>query len=62
MTAYIRKDQSRSSLKDLGEHFLYLDSQMVEAYCGCSDEGFSAKERVEILEDEAFLFYIRKLT
>ena len=35
---------------------------MVEAYCGCSDEGFSAKERVEILEDEAFLFYIRKLT
>ncbi len=62
MTAHLRKDQTRSSLKDLADHFLYLDSQMVEAYCGCSDDrDFSQKERAEVLEDEAFLFYTRKL-
>ena len=35
---------------------------MVEAHCGFSDDrDFSIKERAEILEDEAFLFYTRKL-
>ena len=58
----IRKDPQRFSLKDLADHFLYLDNKLIDAYCNTGDESdFNPKERPEILEDEAFLFYIRQL-
>ena len=63
MVANIRKDQSRSSIKDLADHFFYLDNQMIEIYCGSLDvNDFTSKERSEVLEDEAFMFYSRMLS
>ena len=35
--AKLRKDESRSTLKDLGDHFFYLDNKIIEFYCGTAD-------------------------
>lgn len=44
------------------DHFLYLDNKLIDAYCNLGDESdFDPKERPEVLEDEAFLFYCRQL-
>lgn len=60
--AKLRKDEQRTSLKDLGDHYFYLDNKLIEYYCGCCDEAdFSNRERAEVLEDEAFMFYTRSL-
>lgn len=59
----IKKDEHRQSLKDLANHFFYLDNKLVEFYSGSCDESqFTQQERSEILEEEVFLFYIRQLT
>ena len=59
----IKKDESRENIKDLADHFFYLDNKLIEAYCGqCDDRDFTQQERSEILEDEAFLHYTRQLT
>ena len=34
----IKQDPDRQGIKDLADHFLYLDNKMVEAYCNRVDE------------------------
>ena len=47
----------------MADHFFYLDNKLIQTYCGAYDDReFNTKERSEILEDEAFMFYARKLT
>ena len=59
----IKKDEQRQSIQDLADHFFYLDNKLIEAYCGqFSEQDFTQEERPEVLEDEAFLHYIRQLT
>ena len=47
----------------MADHFLYLDNKLIEFYCGENDENdFTQREKPEMLEEDAFLFYLRKLT
>ena len=33
----IRKDPERQKLKDLADHFFYLDNKLIDAYCNQGD-------------------------
>ena len=58
----MKNDPVRQSIKDLGDHYLYLDNKMVESYCTPDGKGdFSNKERPEVLEEEEFMHYICQL-
>jgi len=59
----LRKDEQRQGLKDLADHYFYLDNKLIEYYCGCCEESdFSQRERPEILEEETFMYYVCQLT
>lgn len=60
ITQKIKKDEQRSSLKDLAAHFFYLDNKLVEFHSGSIENcDFSQAERPEMLDEEVFLFYLR---
>jgi len=60
----MRKEDKRQSLmRDLANHFFYLDNKLVEYYCGQNEENdFTSREKPEILDEEAYMFYTRALT
>lgn len=46
----------------MAAHFFYLDNKFVEFHTGCIEQSdFSQAERLEMLDEEVFLFYIRQL-
>jgi len=38
MVQGIRRDEGRQGIKDLSDHFLYLDNKLIEIYCDRCDE------------------------
>jgi len=58
----LKNDPERQSVKDLANHYLYLDNKLVETYCNPDGEGdFTNKERPEVLDEEEFMHFSRQL-